>query len=533
MCEQVYAWLLRLYPSRFQETYRDEALQLFRDRARDERGFLSGLRLWIDLLSDLAVSVPQSYRTVAAAVATAHDGAPLFLSLDDEAINFGSLFYGVIAAVMIYAVVLILVSHAGVSLPIQYAGASQPANYSEAAAGGSSAAAAEAPNYSGAIGKPVPRVSLSYTPFPAASESTVNITAKVFGFADRPTPTGDVRFFDGDALLGVGKLSDGATSVTGRLPELAQHFLRAVYTGDSNYSASASSSPGQALSLSRSDATAAASHGTVKPLTFEIVSIHEDKSGAGFDDVTTGVTPDGFRARNVPLLSLIQGAYRPSEGSMSFRLKQIVGLPSWAAFQTRYDVDARVSEADMPAWKDPVLQPEMLRTMMQAMLADRFKLAVHRETKVVPVYDLTVGNRKPKLTLYNGATLAEIQQKHPGAQTLNGDAFFAPGPNPGQQSFFGVTVAQLGTLLSNLAGRPVLDKTGLKGRYDVTYQIELLPPPPPPMDGAVLPPPSPDSDFFRSQISTIVEDQLGLKLKPGTGPVESLVIDHVEQLSEN
>jgi uncharacterized protein (TIGR03435 family) len=531
MCEQVYAWLLRLYPSRFQETYHDEALQLFRDRARDERGFLSGLRLWMDLLGDLAVSIPRRYRTVAAAAATAHDGAPLFLTLEDEALNFSSLLYGVIASLMIYAVVLILASHAGASLPIQYSDPSQLTNYSEAAAGSSSAAAAEVPNGSGAIAKPVPRVSLSYTPFPPTSGSTINITAKVFGFDGRPTPTGDARFFDGDALIGVGELSNGATFVTGKLPELAQHFLRAVYTGDNNYSASASSNPEQAPSLSRSDATAAASHGTVKPLTFEVVSIHEDKSGAGFDDVTTGVTPDGFRARNVPLLSLIQGAYRPSEGSLSFRLKQIIGLPTWAIFQIRYDIDARVPEADLPAWKDPALQPGMLRSMMQAMLADRFKLAVHRETKVVPVYDLTAGHRGPKLTPYNGAALAEIQQKHPGARTLTGDTVFATGPNPGQQWFFGVTVSQLGTLLSNLAGRPVLDKTGLKGRYDVTYQIELLPPPPPPTDSA--PPPSPDSDFFRSQISTIVEDQLGLRLKPGTGPVESLVIDHVEQLSEN
>ena len=533
MSEQIYAWFLRLYPSRFQETYREEALQLFRDRARDERGLLSGLQLWIDLLRDLLVSIPRSYRTVAAAVATAHAGTPLFLSLEDDALNFSSLFYGAIASVIVYAVVLVLMSHAGASAPIRYSSAPQPANYSEASAGSSAAATSDIPNGSAAIGKPIPRVSLSYTPFPPKSGSTVNFTAKVFGFDGRPAPTGSVRFFDGDALVGVGELNHGAAVVTGRLPELPQHFLRAVYTGDSNYSAAASLGRSREIPPLQSAAASAAAHGAVKPLTFEVVSIHEDKSGAGFDDVAIGVTPDGFRARNVPLLSLLQGAYLPSQGSMTFRLKQIVGLPTWATFEIRYDVDARVSEADMPAWKDPALQPEMLRSMLQAMLADRFALAAHRETKVVPVYNLVAGNRVPKLTPYNGATLAEIQQKHPGAHPLNGDAFFAPGPNPGQQSFFGVTVSQLGTLLSNLAGRPVLDATGLKGRYDVTYQIELPPSPPPAADGSIPPPPSPDADFFRSQISTIVEGQLGLKLKPGTAPVESLVIDHVEQLSKN
>lgn len=531
MCEQIYAWFLRLYPSRFQKTYRDEALQLFRDRARDEKGFLSGLRLWIDLLRDLAVSIPRSYHTVATAAAQAHDGAPLFLSLEDEALNFSSLLYGVMASVTIYAVVLILASHAGASLPIQYSGSARAGDHSEAEAGSSSAAAAEVPDGPGAIAEAVPQVGLSHKPFPPTSGSTANISAKLFGFDGRPTPTGDARFFDGSAPVGTGKLGGVATVVvTGKLPELAQHFRRSLSSGGSNYSASANNNSQQTLSLPRSDVTAAASHGTVKPLTFEVVSIHEDKSGAGFDDVTMGVTPDGFRARNVPLLSLIQGAYRPSEGSMSFRLKQITGLPTWAIFQIRYDVDARVSEADMPAWKDPALQPEMLCTMLQGMLADRFKLAAHRETRVVPVYDLTAGKRSPKLTPYDGATLAEIRQKHPDARPLLGDTVFASGPRPGQQWFFGVTAAQLGTLLSNLAGRPVLDKTGLKGRYDVTYQIEMLPSPPPPTDGS---PPPPDADFFRSQISTIVEDQLGMGLKPGTGPVESLVIDHVEQLSEN
>src|SRR5882724_619363 len=61
MSEKLYAWLLRLYPSHFREAYGDEALQLFRDRARDEKGFFRSLRLWLDLLADLAISVPREY----------------------------------------------------------------------------------------------------------------------------------------------------------------------------------------------------------------------------------------------------------------------------------------------------------------------------------------------------------------------------------------------------------------------------------------------------------------------------------------
>ena len=533
MSERLYTLLLRLYPSSFRQAYGEDALQLLRDRARDERGFLSGLRLWLDVLSDLAVSNLRAYRGASAgAAARCYDGAPLFLSLEDEALDADSLLYGATATVLIYGVVLLLARHAGVPFPIQASGSSQPSSYSEDASGSSSSTAAGAPDHWGAAGRPVPRIGLSYTPFPPASGSTVNFTATVFGLDGRPTPTGNVRFFDGDALVGAGELRNGLSVVTGKLPELPQHFVRAVYGGDGNYGAVATAGRSQAIPLLKGTAAAAAARGAVKPLTFEVVSIRENKSGARPDEMTMGVTPDGFRARNVPLLSLLQGAYRPSEGSLTFRLKQIIGLPTWATFETRYDVDARVPEADLAAWQDPALQPAMLRSMLQAMLADRFKLAVRRETRVVPVYYLTAGSSHAKLTPYNGATLAEIQQRHPSAHTLTGDAMFAPGPQPGQQSFFGVTVAELGTLLSNLAGRPVLDGTGLKGRYDVSYQIEL-PPPPAQTDGVPPPPPSPDSDFFRSQISTIVEGQLGLKLKAGTGPVETLVIDHVDQLSEN
>jgi len=62
MSEKIYLWLWRLYPSHFREAYREEAVQLFRDRARHERGFFRGLRLWLDLLADLAISVSREYR---------------------------------------------------------------------------------------------------------------------------------------------------------------------------------------------------------------------------------------------------------------------------------------------------------------------------------------------------------------------------------------------------------------------------------------------------------------------------------------
>ena len=99
MSEKVYAWLLRLYPAHFREKFGDEALQLFRDRARDERGFFPRLRLWVDLLGDLAISVPREHRLahqriIAASVQARLDGVPSFQFLEGESPRLSALFFG-------------------------------------------------------------------------------------------------------------------------------------------------------------------------------------------------------------------------------------------------------------------------------------------------------------------------------------------------------------------------------------------------------------------------------------------------------
>jgi uncharacterized protein (TIGR03435 family) len=264
-----------------------------------------------------------------------------------------------------------------------------------------------------------------------------------------------------------------------------------------------------------------------KALTFDVVSVREDKSEpAPQNPVQNGPTADGYRLKGLPLIAVIQRAYIPSEGGLTFRPYQITGLP--AAFNSiRYDIDAKVSEADLPKWIDPASQPAMLRAMLQAMLADRFNLALHRETKEVPIYELTVGRKSPKFKPAEATALADIRQKHPNAVTLRSGTIVATGPNPGQQTLFGVTIQDLGTFLSTLAGRPIHDKTGLTGKYDITYELELSPPAQEGASMAVSP------DFFSSQIFNIVQDQLGLRLRAAKGLVESLVIDHVEKPSEN
>ena len=241
MSEKIYAWLLRLYPSRFQEAYREEALQLFRDRARDERGLLSGARLWLDLLGDLAISVPRSYRALPAAIA-AHSsaGGPSFLSLEDYRPGFRSLFYGVSAALLVYSVILILIAHGGRPYFLHVSEAKQSSRDSRAMAHDAAGSARGVPRRSAMIAKPTPVVALSFVPFPPTSESTIRITAMVVPVDSGPTPTGQVRFFDEGAVVGIGNLDNGTVTVMGTFSDLPKHFLRAVYAGDENYGVGAS-----------------------------------------------------------------------------------------------------------------------------------------------------------------------------------------------------------------------------------------------------------------------------------------------------
>jgi hypothetical protein len=222
MSEKIYAWLLRLYPSSFQRAYGEEALQLFRDRARDERGFLPSLRLWLNLLGDLAVSLPREYRSASAAVVVSQaphlsDGTPSFHTLDVEAFSFRSLFYGGVASFVVYGSILVLIGHGGNLF-------ANPARDSQ-----------RTPRSSETIPKRPPTIILSYVPAKPAPGSMVKLTATVSAVGG-PTPTGNVRFFDGITVLNMGELDDGSVTVKGKLPHSATHTLRATYLGDAKYS---------------------------------------------------------------------------------------------------------------------------------------------------------------------------------------------------------------------------------------------------------------------------------------------------------
>ena len=118
MSEKIYALLLHLYPSRFRQAYGEEALQLVRDRMRDERGAWRQLRLWADLLVDLAISAPRQYWLAKSALAAvpaqgSASGVPSFRLLEDEPMRFGTVVVAGLLAVGALGMVLILLNRTG------------------------------------------------------------------------------------------------------------------------------------------------------------------------------------------------------------------------------------------------------------------------------------------------------------------------------------------------------------------------------------------------------------------------------------
>src|SRR5438105_15247684 len=118
MSEKIYVYLLRLFPRHFREEYGDEALQLFRDRMRDEKGLFLRVRAWLGLLADVAGSVPCQYRYVrpalsGTAVQQHLEGAPAFFVLVQESPSAGALIFGCVLSMMALSLFFILLGYAG------------------------------------------------------------------------------------------------------------------------------------------------------------------------------------------------------------------------------------------------------------------------------------------------------------------------------------------------------------------------------------------------------------------------------------
>jgi uncharacterized protein (TIGR03435 family) len=259
-----------------------------------------------------------------------------------------------------------------------------------------------------------------------------------------------------------------------------------------------------------------------KPMAFDVVSIRQNVSQQQMRNgpPVFGPTANGYRMVSAPLILPIITAYVPTVGAAAFAPDQITGLPEWA-MRDSFDIDAKVGDEDMAEWQKPAAQKVMLQAMMQSLLTDRCKMAVHREVKEVAVSSLVVGKGGPKFKPTNP------DEKHEGMKLPFGGTM-APGQNG--MTLYAAPMSSLAFLLSSMGrmgtGRPIVDKTGLTGLYDISISMrDLAPQSGGPEGGA--------SDPGGGGMIDMVVDALGLKLESAKAPVETLVIDHIEKPSEN
>ena len=241
---------------------------------------------------------------------------------------------------------------------------------------------------------------------------------------------------------------------------------------------------------------------------FEVASIRPSKPDTRS---TFGVGNGVSVGTNVTLKTLIAFAY-------GLQQYQILDGPGWIS-SDHFDIEARAA--------DPKTPPDRLRVMMQYLLADRFKLAVHRESKLSNVYDLLVPKGGPRIALSADQTSPDVNgPSPPGAGPNRGAIMLGPGSMIGN----GAPISQFVSLLSQRLDRTVIDKTNLTGRFDIRLQWtpEVVENPLSPAGD-----PLPISPQDAPLIFAAIQDQLGLKLKPAKELVEFLVVDHVEKPSEN
>jgi bla regulator protein BlaR1 len=261
-----------------------------------------------------------------------------------------------------------------------------------------------------------------------------------------------------------------------------------------------------------------------KPVFFEVAAVRQNNSGQnGF--TTDDELPGGrYTATNAPLRHLIREAFGVSE-------IQLVDAPAWTRTE-RFDIDAKL-EREPPIVPDGELGERNFA--LQSLLAKRFKLVVHRETREAPLYAFVMAkpDRKPGPMLKQSvADCSPEAMPARIAATREGGALTCGAlVNDGRIRFGGRTMSQLAKTFSSLPyiGRGVVDRTGLTGKwqFELTYTPapDQLPPLRPGQDPPAFDPNGPS-------LFVALQEQLGLKLESIRGPMEFLVVDGVEKLNE-
>jgi uncharacterized protein (TIGR03435 family) len=272
---------------------------------------------------------------------------------------------------------------------------------------------------------------------------------------------------------------------------------------------------------------------------FEVASIKLNAGCKSANERHGGSSPGRLTLPCVTLRNLISAAYGGfSDGNLSPKRTQVVEGPAWLDSDL-YDISAK---ADGNASFDQMAGP-----MMQVLLEDRFRLKVRREPRDTAVYILTVAKNGSKL---QASTKTSCTPMNLAASSRPSFKPGEPGPKicgAGMQrggigggvitDWYGVTMAEFaGRMLSSVVDRPVIDRTGLPGQFDVHLEFVREDPNPGSarLNGVDSPglPAAPDQTAGPS-IFSAVQVQLGLKLSPARASVDVIVVDHVERPAGN
>jgi uncharacterized protein (TIGR03435 family) len=255
------------------------------------------------------------------------------------------------------------------------------------------------------------------------------------------------------------------------------------------------------------------------PAAFEVASIRENVSGG--DNASVRAQPGGrVSVSNNSLRSIIRNAYNVQN-------YQIVGGPEWIN-TVRWDISAKAPD-DAP--------PPQLLLMLRTLLADRFKLAIRNETREMPIYALTLARADGRLGSQLRSSNVDCAAIFAAAKargeapppTTNGRPTCGTRTTRGNMSTTGVSMADLARNLSPFAGRPVVDKTGLSGVYDL--DLTWTPEQGPPGADGTASQAATSSDSV--SLFTAVQEQLGLKLDAQRGPVDVLVVESAQRPVED
>jgi uncharacterized protein (TIGR03435 family) len=256
----------------------------------------------------------------------------------------------------------------------------------------------------------------------------------------------------------------------------------------------------------------------VPTFTFDVASIRENKPSDSFTlRIQNLPHASSFKVTSFTAMDLIAIAF-------GLHYFQISGEPGWA-HTARFDVQAKAdSSIDQALTK---LSNDQARRekqhMLQMLLADRFNLKVHEETKEGQAFALTVMKSGPKFHETKPDTPDPTEAKDHPAQKVPSLYQKSDGTRGFEFSAHGATMKSLADLLEGQFQTPVSDETGLTSKYDFTLQY----------NGATPDDDSTDDDTVWPPLLTAIQDQLGLKLKATKAPVKVLVIDHIDKSSEN